>query len=299
MNDPVARWVSREFGAHSRIRQRVHSPIVVGFSATTVERIDLTVTLSTGEHVARSLFYKTANPREVTALEAVTTIDAPALPKLLDNGALADGTPWVLMPCYPGHSGGDDNALPDAVVAALARVHANFATAPGLSGIPTLDPHWFREQCGYAVDRLDPHGPVGLQRARQLAADLAGDDLLLDTVDRLPRTLVHGDIHANNVVTDRTSVKLVDWGGAAFGPAMIDVANIAPLDSPQIPLYVSEWTAATGRAPDLAELARSHHWATVAVQVKYLPFAARYLGPAAVATMTGRARAARERLAAA
>jgi hypothetical protein len=78
------------------------------------------------------------------------------------------------------------------------------------------------------VKRFDPT----VDLVMQLSGDVRGREVDLfrrGTLDRLPATLVHGDLTTVNVAfePDRTGcLTLIDWGLAAAGPAELDVGRM-------------------------------------------------------------------------
>jgi hypothetical protein len=59
-----------------------------------------------------------------------------------------------------------------------------------------------------------------LERIGSGFADIA------DWFDREPRTLVHGDFHASNVLVDGDRIAPVDWEMAGLGPGLLDIASL-------------------------------------------------------------------------
>ncbi|TCC01823.1 phosphotransferase family protein [Kribbella soli] len=76
-------------------------------------------------------------------------------------------------------------------------------------------------------------GPVSggvpvCERAYRMLDRFVDDERLLAGLERLPVTLLHGDVHGDNVIVDDLGRPvLVDWGSARIGPAMLDVTLAA------------------------------------------------------------------------
>lgn len=152
---------------------------------------------------------KRATQGEVVALRALAEVTAaPALPELLAAGTDADG-PWVMTPFYAGSTLRSEAHVSDEVIESLARLHAHYL-GTDLVGLPVVDRELWRGVCRHVSKRL-----YGLLTEDQLHAPITlvdgvrDDPVLIRTLDRLPRTLVHGDMHANNVLGLRGYVQVV------------------------------------------------------------------------------------------
>ena len=126
--------------------------------------------------------------------------------------------------------------------------------------------------------------------------------MLLGALEKLPVTLTHGDVHPWNIIRlpDERSI-LIDWGGARIAPAMLDLANLVEIDSLNWAAYLSTWEAASGIAMDVGLARLRYHWATVMVNLQYLPFrAGQWPGneeaPVGALDMVGRLRQAIENI---
>ena len=99
--------------------------------------------------------------------------------------------------------------------------------------------------------------------------------MLLGALEKLRVTLTHGDVHPCNIIRlpDERSI-LIDWDGARIAPAMLDLANLVEIDSLNWAAYLSTWEAASGRAMDINLAYLSYYWATVVINLQYLPFGA-------------------------
>jgi thiamine kinase-like enzyme len=114
----------------------------------------------------------------------------------------------------------------------LAALHATWwndpelATLAWLPAIDALDrgPAWFRARRRSFLERfasrLDASEHAALERADTLARRADG------WFAGAPETLLHGDVHLDNVVFDGADPILLDWARAARGPAEVDLAEV-------------------------------------------------------------------------
>jgi aminoglycoside/choline kinase family phosphotransferase len=122
-----------------------------------------------------------------------------------------------------------------ALLEAVAPLHARMwqRPAPGWAAPFVTDP--LANQQSYA-SRVEPflarHGPALSPEVRGLLRRLQSNyAAVLAELNRTPHTLMHGDLHLDNVVffddpdTDRPAVVL-DWQGVRRGPAAVDVASM-------------------------------------------------------------------------
>jgi hypothetical protein len=101
--------------------------------------------------------------------------------------------------------------------------------------------------------------------------------VLLDTLASQPRTLLHGDVHRNNVIVTEGTGRLVDWEGARYGMPMLDLITSEGLVAPGTSgtrRLGAHWPVRT--LPHLRR--RGYLAATVCHNVGYLTFAARHFG---------------------
>jgi aminoglycoside phosphotransferase (APT) family kinase protein len=292
-------WVRRRWGDGAVARVTRRTRLTNGFSSPNVERLDLRVTRPHARSDRTAVLRKTANSAEVSALRALLEVrGATTFPELLASGHDEAG-PWVLMPFYDGTPALNELAIPVEVVESLARLHAQYADV-ALPDLPVLDQTWWQRKCEFAIERLPRFMPPDPLRDQtlELLREYAHDASLARALQVLPRTLVHGDVHANNVLVNGPYSMLIDWGGVYLAPAMLDLANLTTPETEKFQRYKGAWQDATGSALDDELALLGFHWATVCVNVKYLVFAAKQLGIGAVGAMVERARTAKAELAA-
>jgi aminoglycoside phosphotransferase len=283
-------WIERQFGVGASADVVDRLPVVGGYSSSLVERLELLVRLPDGGTDKLAVLRKRATDAEVAALRALAEVTgATALPQLLAAGTDADGR-WVMTPFYAGSTLRTEADVSDEVIASLARLHAHYVGV-NVRGLPVVDRELWRGICSHVSMRLS-----GLLTDDQLRAPMAlvdrvrDDPVLLRALERLPRTLVHGDIHANNLLVDGSGAsKIIDWGNARLGPAMLDLASISAPDRPSFALYAEAWADATGEVLARRAMYVGFLWATVYVNTGYLGFAAQRLGLDVVTQMIERA----------
>jgi hypothetical protein len=175
--------------------------------------------------------------REAWMYESVLAFDGVAdAPRLLSSGRVRDGGRWLLMEWAGSVDLGQVGARAVWCEAAsrLARMHVwGESRVDELSrgslvrwDDPQLHLWWARRaRRSQAVDRTrgfvtkDPLGP--LWRRYHVVAD---------RVAAMPKTLVHGDLNASNVLVMRASagnrIRIIDWETAGVGPGLIDLASL-------------------------------------------------------------------------
>lgn len=172
--------------------------------------------------------------REAWFLGRVAPLVAMALPRLWFAEVDEHGRGALAMDHVPGAQGDVLVAVPPAVVESLltqlARLHQRFAGVddPVVDPVREVEPPRFlvrperldalRE---HRRDLVDPVASASLERVADEAA-AAWEHLLAG-----PRTLVHGDVHLDNVVLGEDGPVLLDWEAARPGTAAEDLAHVA------------------------------------------------------------------------
>ena len=82
-------------------------------------------------------------------------------------------------------------------------------------------------------------------------------------------------MHDGNILMNGT-VKIVDWGTARLGPAMLDVANIAEHGSPNMSRYLDTRELLDGRRISAQEATLAYRWAEVQINTRYLHYVAEH-----------------------
>lgn len=131
----------------------------------------------------------------------------------------ASGADWLLLELVDGvelWQVGDIERW-EAVASWLGRHHERFAecAVERDAAVPApLDSRVF----GQWIHRAEAHTDGRL--------DVGACRLALERLDRLPRTLVHGEFYPSNVLVAGDRVVPVDWETAAMGPGVIDLAAL-------------------------------------------------------------------------
>ena len=294
---PVVAWALEEAnGGHiSGFRQE---PMSGGTVAARIERIDISVAIKGDAPRTVTVVRKWTQPHEILGLEAAQAVrpSAAAIPRLLADGTDERG-PWMIMPFYAGTT--VTNALvPNGVFQALAILHATYTHAwTDLAGIPVVDAGWWRDIClsyslGAVVRQAADYPSPQLNRARSVLERMADDGRIAEVLKVLPRSLLHGDVHTGNILVADGEGVLVDWGGARVGSPMLDLANVAGMDSAGFTVYSHAWRHATGAALDRWAVQLGYRWAGVQIPIQYLAWVVEFRPSAEVDRALDRAEAA-------
>lgn len=259
-----------------------------------ITRVDLTLRLVTDDQATLSFAHKrTYRRREIRVLQALGELTSvSALPQLIDaafDPAASDDSTndqashWFVTPFYPGSTLTFVDEVPPTIIDALAQVHAHFAARVAeFDYLERIDAAFFRRTFDNALTILakalqeKPH-PIFAEAQRALTTARANKQLY-QALAALPLTLTHGDVHPGNMlITPTGQAMLIDWGNACLAPAMLDLANMVALDSPNWLRYLTAVEQARG-APLEQDLSRlGHDWATVMINTFYLPYAVDFM----------------------
>jgi aminoglycoside phosphotransferase (APT) family kinase protein len=244
-----------------------------GAVAGRVEQV--TLHLADAEHPLE-LVRKDASTHEIAGLRAAQAVrpEATAVPEIV-----AWGTDWLITPLMPGSPLDPDvDAVPGNLFDALARLHARYHGGTDVpDAIPRVDHAWWSGLCrGWVDPQLQEHAarhPADtIARARALVEHVAGHPTATAVLDELTPTLLHGDVHAGNVLVDEDRARLIDWGSCRVGPAMLDLANLVTADSTGAARYADTWQRLTGQALPSATVDLGYRWAALQIPVQYLPW---------------------------
>jgi len=138
------------------------------------------------------------------------------------------------------------------VIDRLAAFHAhwwgraNHGWLPSWVGDPAERAARFRRQLDIVLDRYgERFPPVFAELARELAN---GYEPILRALAVSPTTVIHGDLHLDNLIFTGDGVVLLDSQGVAVGPAIVDLGLF----------IVSSLSVADRRAAEMDLLARYH-----------------------------------------
>lgn len=290
--DAAVAWVLALVGGEE-ITSIHAAPLHGGAVATVVERLDVALRLPDRSSTRVRLVRKRGFPFEVAALEAAQTVrhEAPAIPELISSGSDERGW-WMITPYYEGSSPGAD-AVPPVVFESLASLHSH-GRSNSPDTVPVITPAWWRHLClEYnlpAVRRRAESDPLPeLAAAVRLLERAAEHPAIPPVLDRLPRTLIHNDVHPGNILVNGADAVLIDWGSTRVGPAMVDLANLLRRESPQFATYVRRWRAINGKDLASAVVDLGYLWADLQIPVQYLAWVVTTLPAPAIADAVGRA----------
>ncbi|WP_328322578.1 aminoglycoside phosphotransferase family protein [Kribbella sp. NBC_00382] len=242
--------------------------LIGGATAPVVERVEIAYETS-GQPGLVDVVAKRATRGEEAALNSLDVVE-PVFPDLIDSGIDEDG-PWIVVPFEVGGVIGWTAEPPAVVYAALARLHLrHLGRVDELPAeIPQVDEQFLRSAfTGFApggiarAAQLGPHAVF--DRALELLARFAEDERLLLGLEVLPATLIHGDVYGDNVIAadpgESRPPRLIDWGSARVGPAMLDVVMAARRAG--VAAYEEAWAAKAGTPMDEWLVATGTAWAT-------------------------------------
>ncbi|MFD7816422.1 phosphotransferase family protein [Streptomyces sp. NPDC059785] len=292
----LSAWVARTTGG-ARVVRRTARPPAGGSVSGLVEAV--TLHLSGGRDAPGTVrvVRKRASAHEAAGLETAQAVRqrAPAVPELIARGEDADGT-WLITPYLPGAPMPDrGTAAPDRLFVSPAHLHARFRGAERVpAGLPRVDPRWWRELCrqwvvpGLERQRAKLPGDT-LARAVETAGRAALHPGVRRTSERLPRTLLHGDVHPGNVLVDGRRARPIDWDSCRVGPALLDLANLVAPGSRSFGVHRQAWEHITGKTLDIGTTELGRRWAELQTCVQYLPWTAGNRTAAEVEAAVGRA----------
>lgn len=264
-------------------------PVEGGHSTTSKERLRIAV-VEDGRRRERSVLLKRTSAAEVEVLQAVNGVPgATAVPPLLRSGCDSRGH-WIAIPYYSGQPASTEAAIPANVAESLAALHAHFLDSGPLETATPIDERWWRAAC--EQPRLQQFADDGRPALRQLVERVHGwsdHPAILDALAGLPRTLLHGDVHRNNVIVDDDTGRLVDWESGLYGIPQLDLVTLGGPASPGHERYATTWRALTGQDTAAPEWRRGWLVATACFELKYLPRGARVSGDAQAQRMVDEA----------
>ncbi|GAB3402526.1 phosphotransferase [Flindersiella endophytica] len=253
-------------------------PVEGGHSTTGKEKLRIAV-IEDGRRRERVVLLKRTSPAEVEVLQAVNRVPgATALPPLLRSGCDAGGH-WIAIPYYAGQPASSEATIPANVAESLAALHAHFLDSGPLETATVIDADWWRAACEQQkLQQFADAGRPALQPLVDRARSWSTDPAALDALAGLPRTLLHGDVHRNNVVVNDGTGRLVDWESGLYGVPQLDLITFGGPGSPGHESYAATWRALTGQDTAAPEWRRGWLVATAGVKLKYLPRGARVSG---------------------
>lgn len=276
-----------------------------GVASPLVERVEVRAELPGGRTFDDAVLAKRASPAELVAMREIAHVQGVStFPELLDSGVDEDGH-WLVTPFYAGAALAWNAEPPDQVYADLARLHAKWMGRAGElpAEVPRVDAGFCRRALlEFAADglrqlRATTASPV-YDRGLELLHTWGTDRLFYAALDLLPSTFLHGDVYGLNILAaDAGSPpKLIDWGSARIGPAMLDVT--AGRRSDGAGAYRAAWHEVTGKPLDPWLFELDHAWSTVFSNGMFIGAVAERFGDEPAAAMLDEAELAYDKLAA-
>lgn len=218
-----------------------------------------------------SVVIKTATSAEIAGLLQAQKVrdDGGVIPELVASGA-----DWVAVPFASGRPLGGE-ALPDDVVRALACLHARYLSEPP-SGVPVVTDLWWRQMLldwgvPFVRNSRTPANSAMAEEAVRVMTAAAGHPSVSRILSGIPATLVHGDVHGGNVLVGEKGSRLIDWGSARVGSAMLDLMNSPDPDGAVLAAYRTV-RSALGVPLSPVEEVTGALWARVQIAMQYLPW---------------------------
>lgn len=143
--------------------------------------------------------------------------------------AEAEGDAGVVVTGFVAGVQGDvlagcDRVTALALIRSIARLHSTWwRTSPAMAVEPTVVRPLTRVQVDDCLrEHGDVLGPSGTDLLHRLTEPLSGPADILATA---PSTIVHGDLHLDNVIVTNDGPVVLDWAGARLGPVAVDLAR--------------------------------------------------------------------------
>jgi len=307
--DKLISYAQATLNSSAELQGYISAVLSGGYVAAGVYRHDLTFGLRDGTTRTLAVVQKFTAESELRVLQCVAEVaPSAAFPTLIDWGPVTAGghapaTHWLITPFYEGTPLPVSGPMPIEIITSLARLHALAGQhTRQIDWLHRVDTGFFRRTFENALASLDGpaqrHGPdaAGYAEARRRLTWAASQAVLYETLEGLPMTLTHGDVHGGNIIQDqRGRAVLIDWGNARVAPAMLDVANMVQLDSKEWQVYLAA-RQVDGAALDEHTARAEYCWATAMVNLQYLPWVVEHTPVQGAQTMVGRVAWAVEQL---
>jgi aminoglycoside phosphotransferase (APT) family kinase protein len=287
----VLAYARTKLGAEIELWELTTSRLDPGYVSEPPRRWDLIFRLPEGNLETISIVQKFTHAGEARVMAALGEIKlAEAIPEVIDYGVekhAPEGKPkhWFITPFYEGCPLTFEDEMPVEVIRTLAQVHTRFAgqieAFTSVEGIYRVDGAFFQQTFTNALESLEKllsrQPDDNLQMAVDEMRSVSISPVFTAELSQLPITLTHGDVHAGNMISTGQKTFLLDWGNARLAPAMLDVANMIDIDSPNWLVYLETWQEACGSPMNPSQAQRGYHWATAMVNLQYLPFATEHM----------------------
>lgn len=204
---------------------------------------------------------KETSPQEITALERFEQagVDGVARIAAVDSSA---GRPLLMMPWYSGVHG-DFGAMPRAAIEALAHIHSLSA----VSGFGGIGPLSFDALSGWAFGDMSIY-PGDLHGKALALRDAMPDFEALSA--ELPRSIIHWDIHPENLLIQGGEAVIIDWENACIAPPLLDLTNMLAWESDGFRSYLESFGQRSRKAQASQLKRREYDWCVAMTQVRYM-----------------------------
>jgi hypothetical protein len=224
--------------------------------------------------------------REAWMYESVLPSDGLAdAPRLLASGLSREGGRWLLMEW----AGSLDLSQVGArsvwcdTAAHLARLHvwgeSRVDTLSRGALVPWDDPQlhlrWARRARGSLAEYFRAQGTID-----PLAALWRRYRVVANRLAAMPKTLVHGDFNASNILVTRSRagnrIRIIDWETAGVGPGLLDLASLVSGQVPEkrraamVAAYRDNLAGSRLGALSDGEFDRALTWCRLALAVQWL-----------------------------
>jgi aminoglycoside phosphotransferase (APT) family kinase protein len=302
--DLLTAYAHRQLGITGNPAGLRVEPLAGGYVAAGVYRLELR--FNDPQPRLCAFVQKYTQPAEVGVMQALhERVQSDAVPQLvasyMDN--VDPENTWFITPHYPGKTLSWEDEMPDGILRMLAQVHVIFmGLASSLPDVHQVDALFFCRtiaQADAALDSMRATLPAEIYyEVEQALTHTHANKQLEQALSMLPLTLAHGDVHFGNMIRGEDGrAVLIDWGNACRAPAMLDLANVVDFNSPAWETYLGAWEKAAGHPLDLLLAEVGYCWATVQINMQYLPFALEHMDSGWVLEMARKALAAQARLA--
>ncbi len=205
---------------------------------------------------------KMSNRAEIRALEAMARDGIVGVARVVVSDLSTDPA-MLIMPSYPGEHG-QFGSMPSRAIDTLARIHVHFANEGHLGGFDDLS---IDELFGWAFGDMSIYEP-GLVAKMDSIRDAI--DVFRSMIERLPRTLVHWDMHPDNVLASGDDAVIIDWEHASVGPPLIDLTNMIDWGSRGFRTYAERIEYYSGRPFDWVEKRQEFDWCAAMTTIRYM-----------------------------
>lgn len=244
VDDRIAAAVESLTGERPLELQYASHPLRGGLESPAVSRLSVSYRGTTGRRRSISIVTKQLDEqteRERCVYEVLARTYAREIsPRLLGSWRRPDSQVVLYLEAVPRVGGWPwrDTSAAEIVLGELARLHESTHST---SGSPVLSDWSYETELvrsavetrealeRYRSDPLLSGLTQGLPALRRLTAALPRLRAELLSFSRLPRTVIHGDVHPGNVLVRRRgaghAVVFVDWARARIGSPLEDVSS--------------------------------------------------------------------------